>query len=709
MADINTTILIKAQDEASSQIKKIADTTKAVGDGAKSSIGGVQALGAAVKSALGTLIGIAAAVEGLRKSLQLASDAQEATSKTMQVFRNNTAGLKSSIDELTKSYGMSTLEATKAIGAMGDLFKPLGFAEQDALKLSETAVKLARDLASFNNLDTEDVLRDIQSALVGNTEAVRKYGVVLNETTLAQAAVNAGLDPKNLTPAQKSWLIMQEIIRSNKDALGDYQRTQDSFANTMRRLQTVAVEIGTAFGSVVMEAIQPLASYFADIAERAMPYLLKGFQALGGVLQFITGLVKALLQTYDILATFIVRSIGDVIMKAVSALAKALAQTLQMIANMYNKIADVARKVGVELPRITFDFVQATDEFSSGMDGVLKKVKEGKSLFEALGLAGKKAVEQTSQVATTIAMPVSAPAGSGATAEAKKEKANETAQAMATTTDPFIAMLIGFAQKFQDALSRSSQAFSYLINALESFATTLANRIGPVIDAVLMPFVQILDQFFVIIGEQFGNLLQALRPLLEALVSHVIQTLAMFVLQLVSLFQFVVPVIQFLAQILAPFMKMTSAIMTLVYNVLAAIYNNIFLPIVNVFIKAFNAIGGFFSGAINWVIDVINGVIGAINNVLRWLRWGEIGTIGKINWSTISEAQAITVPSTAGSAMASGGGSSGAVSSGGGLSVQTERPIYVNFTNNGVLAGFKDEDEFIAWVRRGLALASARG
>lgn len=708
MADINTTILIKAQDEASAQIKKIADTTKAVGDGAKSSIGGVQALGAAVKSALGPLIGIAAAVEGLRKSLQLASDAQEATSKTMTVFRNNTQGLKSSIDELTKSYGMSTLEATKALGAMGDLFKPLGFAEQDALKLSETAVKLARDLASFNNLDTEDVLRDIQSALVGNTEAVRKYGVVLNETTLAQAAVNAGLDPKNLTPAQKSWLIMQEIIRSNTDALGDYQRTQDSFANTMRRLQTVAVEIATAFGSVVMEAIQPLASYFADIAELAMPYLLKGFQALGGVLQFITGLVKALLQAFDVLATFIVRSIGDVIMKAVSALAKALAQTLQLIANMYNKIADVARKVGVELPRITFDFVQATDEFSAGMDGVLKKVKEGKSLFEALGLAGKKAVEQTSQVATTIAMPVSAPVGGGGTTtEVKKEKANVTAQAIATTTDPFMATLMTFAQKFQDALSRSSQAFSYLINALESFATTLANRIGPVVDAVLMPFVQILDQFFIIVGEQFGNLIQALRPLLEVLVSNVIQTLALFVLQLVSLFQFVVPVIQFLAQLLAPFMKAVGFVLNLIYNVLAAIYNNIFVPIINVFIKAFNAIGGVFAGALNWVIDVINGVIDVINGILRWLRWGEIGKIGRISWQTIAEVTPVAVPSGA----SSGGATTttSGTTSGGGLSVQTERPIYVNFVNNGVLAGFKDEDEFIAWVRQGLALASARG
>ncbi len=264
-----------------------------------------------------------------------------------------------------------------------------------------------------------------------------------------------------------------------------------------------------------------------------------------------------------------------------------------------------------------------------------------------------------------------------------------------------------FAEKFQQALSQASVVFNYLSDIIGTFARVIANRIAPVIDAVLMPFVQILDQFFIIVGEQFGNLIQALRPLLEALVSNVIQTLAVFVLQLVSLFQFVVPAIQFLAQLLAPFMKLVSFALSLIYNVLAAIYNNIFVPIINVFIKAFNAIGGVLAGALNWVIDVINGIIDVVNGILRWLRWGEIGKISRISWQTIAEVTPVSVPSGP-----SGGGTTtvtGGTTSGGGLSVQTERPIYVNFVNNGVLAGFKDEDEFIAWVRQGLALASARG
>lgn len=707
MADINTTILIKAQDEASNTIKKVAETTKTVGVTAKGAVGGVNALGTAIKSSLGPLLSIAVAVEGLRKSLQLASDAQEATSKAMQVFRNNTAGLKQAVDELSKSYGMSTLEATTAMGALGDLFKPLGFAEQDALKLSQTTVKLARDLASFNNLKTEDVLRDVQSALVGNTESVRKYGVVLNETTIAQAAVNAGLNPKNLTPAQKSWLILQEIIKSNADALGDYQRTQDSFANTMRRLQTVAIEIGAAFGGVVMDAIQPFSSGLADIAERAMPYILKAFQALGGILQFIAGLVKTLLQVFDLLATFLVRSFGDIVLKAIQPLLTLVSRLLNTIAKAYNQLADVAKKIGVDMPKIAFDFENATNILVENLDNVIMKTKEGKTLFEALGLTAKKTAQD---IAVSLpSVDVSAPAGAvTGTGVAQKSKTSEATAATAVVAqNPLAGALVMFAEKFQQALSQASVVFNYLSDIIGTFARVIANRIAPVIDAVFLPFVQLLDQFFIIIGEQIGNLFVALQPLLQVLVSNVIQTLAIFVLQIANLLNFVVPVLQFLAQLLVPFMRVVSFILNLIYKVIAVIYNNVFLPIVNVFIKAFNAIGGFFAGALNFVIDIINGVIGAINNVLRWLRWQEIGGISRINWSTISEAQAITVPSSATGAGATASG--GVVTSGGGLSVQTERPIYVNFTNNGVLAGFKDEDEFIAWLRTGLNLASARG
>ncbi len=166
-----------------------------------------------------------------------------------------------------------------------------------------------------------------------------------------------------------------------------------------------------------MEAIQPLASYFADIAERAMPYLLKGFQALGGVLQFITGLVKALLQVFDLLATFLVRSFGDIVLKALQPIIKLIANMLNLIATGYNKLADLARRVGVDMPKIAFDFDNATNILVENLDNVIRKTKEGKTLFEALGLTAKKTAQD---IAVSLpSVNVSAPAGAGTSTGAR--------------------------------------------------------------------------------------------------------------------------------------------------------------------------------------------------------------------------------------------------------------------------------------------------
>lgn len=710
MSDLSTTILIKAKDEASESIRKIANSTKDIGDVAKGSIGGVNALGAALKSAFLPIVSIGMALEGFRKSLSLASDLQEANSKAMMVFRNNTDQLNTAIKNLTQSYGMSAVEATKALGQLGDLFKPLGFAEKDALSLSETTVKLAKDLASFNNLNTDDVLRDIQSALVGNTESVRKYGVVLNEVTIQQAAVNAGLDPKNLSPSQKAWLILNEIIRSNADALGDYQRNQDSFANSIRRLQTFFTEIAVSFGNVFLEIINPIVSGFADIAFNALPYVVKAIQGFGQVLKFVIELVKGLLQAFDLLATFLIRSFGDVVLKAFTPLLKLITHILQTVASFYNKLVELANSVGINIPKITFDFNNASEEFINNLDNMIKKIKEGKTLFEALGLTAAKTATSISQnlPSVNVSVPVNSPSSSSSSTAASKEKTVQV-QALSTQTDVFMTALMSFVNSFVNALSQASVAFGYLYNIIDTFAKNFANRLAVVIDDIFLPFVKVLDSFIIILGETFGNLLNALTPLLQVLASNVINQLSIFVLQIVQLLQFIIPAIQFISQILSPFMQAVSFVLNLIYNVLASIYNNIFVPIINIFIKAFNAIGGFFSGAINWVIDVINGVINAINTVLSWLRWGTIGTIGKINWENIREVSAVTVPSST-SAIGGAGTTGGtAYNSGGGLSVQNQRPIVVNFTNNGVLTGFKNDDEFIQWIKNGLKLASERG
>lgn len=745
MADIKTTLEIQAQDKATAVIKIlerelsklpstldnvatrfnsvsknseiVANKMQSVTSAAANTNRGLEQNGNTILSIATKYASFAALVSGAFKAVNLAADLDAATKKASVVFRNNVQNMQDAIGELTNSYGMSRVEATKTVAALGDLFKPLGFSEESALKLSNATAKLAADLASFNKIPTADVIRDIQSALVGNTESVRKYGVVLNEATIAQAAVEAGLNPKNLSAAQKSYLILQQIIKSNSDALGDYQRNQESFNNTINKVKNTLIEIALGVGESLIQLIQPVLNAinnFLPALQKIVVFLLSTLTpVLKFAIQTVIDSFKTLFNILDVLATAFIRTFTFVLQPILQRFSEFVLATvniiLKAVAAVWNRIASVAKRIGVELPALEDSFrenvTSAIEKASESMNTFIKKVEKGQTAFEALGLVANKtasAVEKTSENLSDIVKKVSIPAAKEKlTTEDKTKKAATAAIGGQAGIPAFAAEIF---EKIVSALAKHSQAFNYFYNILENAFNTIAARLGPILDNILMPFVKLLDTFFIIAGELLGDLLIALKPVLNIILESLSSAGALIITQLALIFKIITPLISFLAQILAPFMRVTSFALKLIYNVFVSIYNNIFVPIINIIIAAFNAIGGSFAAAINFVVDIINGIINVVNEILGWLRWQKIGHIQRMDWKQIAAVQTAQLAADTDTAVASA-----AAGGMGGLAVKQERAITVNFTNNGVLAGFKSEEEFIAWIKQGFALATARG
>jgi len=701
MSSDKVTIQLSAIDDTKTAIEQVKKNLKSVDNVANSTASAVSN----ITKALAPLASFTAIAAGIAKSMQLASDYQEAASKASVVFANNTKALKNSIDELTSAYGMNKLEATKAIAAMGDLFKPLGFAEESALKLSQTSVKLARDLASFNNLKTEDVLRDIQSALVGNTEAVRKYGVVLNEATIQQAAVQQGLNPKELTQAQKSYLILSQIINNNKDALGDYQRTQYSFANSMRTLQNIAVDVMQSFGQGIIETITPalpvIVSFAETLAETFKRTFSFVFSLIRNLLSVIITTAQNVLSIVDKLLTNILILARPVLQFLLNAILKIAQTIVNVVTSSYNAVASALRRVGINIKELNaqLNIENAKDSINNFFDTLEQKGSIAKTIFSDIA----KEAEKTSNAAN-IALPalrdLKITTSAVSTASSAKASAAKEMTASAAGGD----MLSMLAQKLLSSLQKYSQVFARVGDVITFVFDTIIARLAPILDRVLLPFLNIVENFLIVVGETLANLLDLLQPVFSALFELIVPVMSL-IRNLLSLLQ---PFISMFYMIMLPsllfIMKILTVVIKIIDTAFKILFNNVLRPLINVFIGAFNAVGGFFESIVNFVIDTINSVINKINDVLRFLRWNTIGTISRVSMGRIAEmgeytgigASATTTATTS----ALGGG---------GLSVQKERDVYVTFVNNGVLAGFANEDEFIAWIKSGLKLATERG
>jgi len=237
-------------DRATGKMKRSAGTaTKSIESGFASAMRRILMFG-----------GAGGAIYTLKKFIDSASDAQETMNKFNVVFRENAKEAAAWAEEFGDKVGRATQDVANWMAGLQDLFVPLGFARKEAMELSKNLTALAVDVASFSNKVDAEVIRDFTSALVGNHETVRKFGIIISETSLAQEALNQNLGKayKDLTDLEKVQLRYSLIQKGTTDAQGDAVRSMNDYANQVKRLNANWTEIKTTLGGPVMDVLSDM-------------------------------------------------------------------------------------------------------------------------------------------------------------------------------------------------------------------------------------------------------------------------------------------------------------------------------------------------------------------------------------------------------------------------------------------------------------------
>ena len=208
-------------------------------------------------------------------AVKAASDLSETIAKTGQIFGETSSEVEAFAETAAKSLGQSKQQALDAASTFAIFGKSAGLAGGDLVKFSTDFTGLASDLASFNNTSPEDAINAIGSALRGEAEPLRRYGVLLDDASLRQEALALGIvntTKQALTPQQKVLAAQALIYKQTSDAQGDFARTSDGLANQQRilssQLENVKTTIGTALLPIVLEITTFFAEYFIPVIER---------------------------------------------------------------------------------------------------------------------------------------------------------------------------------------------------------------------------------------------------------------------------------------------------------------------------------------------------------------------------------------------------------------------------------------------------------
>ncbi len=109
----------------------------------------------------------------------------------------------------------------KAFGSTtGAILKPLGFATEDALDLSEAITRLSIDIASFNNVSDEQANNALNRALTGEREALKSLGIAINETDIKNEYLRLGfkLTGDELSKQGKALATLSLLYKQTADA-----------------------------------------------------------------------------------------------------------------------------------------------------------------------------------------------------------------------------------------------------------------------------------------------------------------------------------------------------------------------------------------------------------------------------------------------------------------------------------------------------------
>jgi len=242
-------------------------------------------------------------------TIKAASDAEETNSKFATVFGNISDSADATARNLSKSFGLSRVASKQLLGDTGDLLTGFGFTQDSALDLSDKVNQLAVDLASFTNFSggAEGASKALTKALLGERESVKSLGIsILEEDVKKQLQIQRSQGLTFETERQaKAYATLTLAQKQSKNAIGDYARTSESFANRTRRLRARVNDLAVSFGEILL----PFANKVVGFLEKAIEALdlltpgmkriiivVAGFAAALGPLLLLSGLfIKSML------------------------------------------------------------------------------------------------------------------------------------------------------------------------------------------------------------------------------------------------------------------------------------------------------------------------------------------------------------------------------------------------------------------------------
>lgn len=223
---------------------------------------GLNAIAGSLKKlggAMGVAFGVTAMVKFGKEALNIASDLTEVQNVVETAFGAMTSQVDAWAKNSIQQFGMSELAAKRTASTYMAMNAGMGLVGQGAADMAMEVAGRTADIASFFNTSQEEADTMLKSIWTGETESLKRIGVVMTQTNLdAYALANGfGKTTQQMTQSEQVMLRYQYVMNQTRLAAGDFVKTQDSWANQTRILSEQWKQFLGIIGQGLIQVLTP--------------------------------------------------------------------------------------------------------------------------------------------------------------------------------------------------------------------------------------------------------------------------------------------------------------------------------------------------------------------------------------------------------------------------------------------------------------------
>ena len=198
----------------------------------------------------------------------LGQQAELYRTKSKTVFGSSAGDIATWADSVNESFGLSDEAVVGLASGMGDLLVPMGFARDEAARMTKETVGVAGALSAWSGgaYDTAEVSDILTKAMLGEREQLKALGISINQAEVDQRALEiAQKDGRDsITEQDKALATQQLIFEKSADAQAAWADGSMDAVKSQNEMKASLEDVKTSIGTALLPMVQKATAWIVD-------------------------------------------------------------------------------------------------------------------------------------------------------------------------------------------------------------------------------------------------------------------------------------------------------------------------------------------------------------------------------------------------------------------------------------------------------------